>query len=173
MGLNYIFNLAPCGRASTFSAIHWCEFTNFLLHQDQTVEAFYSELVVTFKKSVWFVLWHEIEPLIEAKMDPCFHMSHQKLRLINIFPIFLLSKFGKPLWTAASVSCCQQTELSPRGGSSAALALLLQGSMCCVFRDALTLVVTSGYLTSSFSSDIWLHSKNCCSLDIFFSAHAW
>ncbi len=73
-------------------------------------------------------------------------------------------------------------------GSSAAVAHLLQGSMCCVFRDSIlhTLVVTSGYLSYcclSIISNQSAHSPltsikhflphNCHSLDIFsFSDHS-
>ncbi len=67
--------------------------------------------------------------------------------------------------------------------SSAAGAHLLQGSMCCVFRDGIlhTLVVTSGYLSycclsiishqsahSPLTSTRHFRPHNCRSLDIFF-----
>ncbi len=64
--------------------------------------------------------------------------------------------------------------------SSAAVAHLLQGSMCCVFRDAPlhTSVVMSALLSYCclyqlkpvwpFSSDLWnFRPQNCCLLDIF------
>ncbi len=64
--------------------------------------------------------------------------------------------------------------------SSAAVAHLLQGSMCCLFRDGIlhTLVVTSGYFSYcclSIISNQSAHSPlasrhfrphNCCSWDI-------
>ncbi len=72
--------------------------------------------------------------------------------------------------------------------SSAAVAHLLQGSTCCVFRDGIlhTLVITSGYLSycclsiisnqsvhSPLTSTRYFHPHNCCSLDIFsFSDHS-
>ncbi len=66
--------------------------------------------------------------------------------------------------------------------SSAAVAHLLQGSKCCVFRDGIlhTLVITSGYLSycclsiisnqsahSPLTSTRHFHPHNCRSLDIF------
>jgi len=66
--------------------------------------------------------------------------------------------------------------------SSAAVAHLLQGSMCCAFRDGIlyTLVVTSGYLSycclsiisnqsahSPLTATRHFHPHNGCSLDIF------
>ncbi len=67
--------------------------------------------------------------------------------------------------------------------SSAAVAHLLQGLMCCAFRDGIlhTLVVTSAYLSycclfiisnqsahSPLASTRYFRPHNCCSLDIFF-----
>ncbi len=57
----------------------------------------------------------------------------------------LLSDFGEPVWIVSSVSCSYLTGAAPVWS---AVAHLLQGSMCCAFRDGILhiLVVTSGYL---------------------------
>ncbi len=92
---------------------------------------------------------HQPELLIQGRMDPCFHVVYAKfwpyhlnvtaeLRLQTRQPFsnLLLSSFGEPVWIVALFSLF----LAARSGtlwSSAALAHLLQGSMCCVFRDAI------------------------------------
>ncbi len=60
----------------------------------------------------------------------------------------LLSSFGESVWIVSSVCCSYLTGAAPVW-SSAAGVHLLQGSMCCVFRDGILqiLVVTSGYLS--------------------------
>ncbi len=89
--------------------------------------------------------------------DPCFHVLYtkfwpyiwmqQKSRLI-MFSNLLLSSFGESVWIVSSVCCSYLTGAAPVW-SSAAGAHLLQGSVCCVFRDGILqiLVVTSGYLS--------------------------
>ncbi len=90
--------------------------------------------------------------------DPCFHVLYTKFwpDHLNIaaeietrqFSNLLLSSFVDPVWIVSSVSCSYLTGAAPVW-SSAAGAHLLQGSMCCVFRDDILqiLVVTSGYLS--------------------------
>ncbi len=120
--------------------------------------------------------------------DPTIWILQQKSRLIrsgNVFPIF---------YCPVLVSLCELYPPFPVLSwqerhpvwSSAAVAHLLQGSMCCVFRDSIlhTLVVTSGYfflssLTSlpillwPLTSTMHLRPHNCRSLDIFyFSDHS-
>ncbi len=91
---------------------------------------------------------HQPEPLIQGRMDPCFHVLYVKFwpYHLNIaaeiethqtrqrFSNLLLSNFGEPVHLV---------------WSSAAVAHLLQGLTCYAFRDGIlhTLVVTSGYLS--------------------------
>ncbi len=123
--------------------------------------------------------------------DPCFHVLYVKFWPYHLnvaaeikthqtrqrFSNLLLSNFGEPVRIVASVS----------DRSSTRCGLLLQGSMCCAFRDGIlhTLVVTSGYLSycclsiisnqsahSPLTSTRHFHPHNCRSLDIFsFSDH--
>ncbi len=113
------------------------------------------------------------EPLSQGRMGPCFHVLYAKFwpyhpnvaaeiethQTRQRFSNLLLSNFGEPVWILASVSCSRWQERHPVW-SSAAVAHLLQGSMCCAFRDGIlhTLVVTSGYLSYcclSIISNLW------------------
>ncbi len=108
--------------------------------------------------------------------DPTILMSQQKSRLIrpgSVFPIF----YGLIL-----VSLCELYPPFPvlrwqerhPVWSSAAVAHLLQGSTCCVFRDAIlhTLVITSGYLSYcclSIISNQSVHSPLTSDINTAFS----
>ncbi len=80
----------------------------------------------------------------------------------SCFYNLLLSSFGEPVWIVSSVSCSYLTEWQPVWFSAAG-AHLLQGSMCCVFRDVFCIpwlviwvtVVFLSSLASPFSSDLW------------------
>lgn len=67
-------------------------------------------------------------PLVGSMLSRCLDqiltLPQKKSRLIRA--VFLLSSFGGPLLTAASVSCCYLTGVVR---SSAAVVLLLQGSL--------------------------------------------
>lgn len=62
--------------------------------------------------------------MLSRCLDQILTLPQKKSRLIRA--IFLLSSFGGPLLTAASVSCCYLTGVVR---SSAAVVLLLQGSL--------------------------------------------
>ncbi len=98
------------------------------------------------------------EPLRQGMIDPCFHvcikfwpyiwMSQQKSRPGNVFTIFYCPVLVIlcELYPPCAVLIWQERHPV---WSSAAGAHLLQGSMCCVFRDGILqiLVVTSDYLS--------------------------
>jgi len=80
------------------------------------------------------------------------------------------SNFVEPLRIISLVSCSYLTSVC----SSAAVALLLQGSTCCVFRDALQQISvgTSGYLSYcclSISSNQSSHSPLTSGINKTFS----
>ncbi len=138
-------------------------------------------------------LKHQPELLRQGRMDPCFHVIYAKFwpyhlnvtaeiethQTRQIFSNLLLSNSDEPVQIVASVSCWQ---VRHPVWSSAAVAHLLQGSTCCVFRDGIlhTLFGTSGCLSYCFLSIIsnqsahypltstrHFRSHNCHSLDIF------
>ncbi len=111
---------------------------------------------------------HQPEPLRQGRIDPCFHVLYAKFWPYHLnvtaeiethqtrqrFSNHLLYNFGEPVWIVAFFSVLSWKERHPVW-SSAAVALLLQGLTCCVFRDGiLTLVVTSVYLSYCFPSII-------------------
>ncbi len=143
---------------------------------------------------------HQPELLKQGRMDPCFHVLYAKLWLYHLnaaeiktrlirerFPIFYcpILVILCELYPPCPVLSWQERHPV---WSSAAGAHLLQGSMCCAFRDGIlhTLVVTCGYLSYCFLSIIsnqsahspltstrHFHPHNCRSLDIFsFSDHS-
>ncbi len=105
---------------------------------------------------------HQPEPLRQGRMDPCFHILYTKFWPYHLnvaaeiktrqtrqrFPIF---------YFPILVSLCELYPPCPVPSwqeqhpvwSSTAVAHLLQGSTCCVFRDGILhiLIVTSGYLS--------------------------
>ncbi len=105
---------------------------------------------------------HQPEPLRQGRMDPCFYILYDKFWPYHLnvtaeikthqtrqrFPIFycpiLVSRCK--LYPPCPVLSWQEQHPV---WSSATVAHLLQGSMCCAFRDGIlhTLVVTSGYLS--------------------------
>ncbi len=124
--------------------------------------------------------------------NPTIWMLQQKSRLIrtgNVFPIFYCPVLVNLCELYPPCAVLIRQERHPVW-SSAAVAHLLQGSTCCVFRDGFLqiLVVTSGYLsycclsiisnqsvhsplTSDINKTFYLH--NWSSLDIFsFSDHS-
>ncbi len=135
------------------------------------------------------------EPLRQGMMDPCFHVLYtkfwpyiwmqQKSRLIRPGKVFPILVSRCELYPPCPVLIWPERHPV---WSSAAGAHLLQGSMCCVFRDSILqiLVVTSGYLSycclsiisnqsahSPLTSTRLFHPHNCRSLDIFsFSVHS-
>ncbi len=139
------------------------------------------------------------EPLRQGTIDPCFHVLYAKFwpsecrsrkRLIrpgNAFTIFYCPILVSLCELLTPFPVLSWQERHPVW-SSAAVAHLLQGSTCCVFRDGIlyTLVVTSGYLSYCCLSIIFNQSAhspqtstrhfrahNCRSLDIFsFSDHS-
>ncbi len=145
---------------------------------------------------------HQPEPLRQGRMDPSFDVLYAKFWPYHLnvaavietrqtrqrFSNLLWSNFGEPVWIVASVLLVLSWQERHPVWSSAAVAHLLQGSMCCAFRDGIlyTLVVTSGYLSycclsvisnqsanSSLTSTRHFHPHNCRSLDIFcFSDHS-
>ncbi len=106
---------------------------------------------------------HQPEPLRQGRMDPCFHVLYAKFWLkpsecrsrnggSSDQATFFQSSIVQFWW--ACVNCILRVLfLSDRSGTRCGLLLLaahlLQGLMCCVFRDGLLqiLVVTSDYLS--------------------------
>ncbi len=92
-----------------------------------------------YSLSYWYKTgWMHAFMLFTPNSAPAIWMSQQKSRLQirQPFSNLLLSSFGEPVWIVALFPLF----LADRSGtlcSSAALAHLLQGSMCCAFRDAL------------------------------------
>ncbi len=130
---------------------------------------------------------------VETRQDPCFHVLYAKFWPYHLnvaaeiethqtrqcFYNLLLSNFGDPVWIVPVFSWQERHPV----WSSAVVAHLLQGSMCCAFRDDIlhSLVVTSDYLSYCCLSIIFNPSAhfpltstrhfrphNCRSLDIFF-----
>ncbi len=102
------------------------------------------------------------EPLRQGRMDPCFHVlyakfwpyhlnvaaeveTHQTRQRFSIFYCPIMVSLCE-LYPPCAVLSWQERHPV---WSSAAGAHLLQGSMCCVFRDGVLqiLVITSGYLS--------------------------
>lgn len=94
--------------------------------------------------------------MLSRCLDQILTLPQKKSRLIRA--IFLLSSFGGPLLTAASVSCCYR--------SGAVFCCCSPSASRFTIRDALlqNSVVTSCYLCSYLIKTVWLFSSD---LNIF------
>ncbi len=129
-------------------------------------------------------------------MDPCFHVLYAKFWPYHLNVAaeiethqtrqrFFQSSIVQFWWTCVN---CSLRVLFLADRSSTRCGLLLQGSMCCVFRDGIlhTLIITSGYLSfcclsiisnqsahSPLTSTRHFRPHICHSLDIFFFPRAF
>lgn len=120
----------------------------------------------------------ELEALIQGRMDRYFHVNfakfwlnptvwiwQQKLRLIRLSNIFLI--FYCPNFVIIANSSSSFFPLTDRSDSalcSDAVAHLLQGSVCCTFKDVLlySSIIKSTYLISCcFSISLNLSDHSC------------
>ncbi len=105
---------------------------------------------------VWTVETRQDGSMLSCSLRQILHLNvaaeietHQTRQC---FSNLLLSNFCVSVWIVISVSWQERHPV----WSSTAVAHLLQGSTCCVFRDGIlhTLVVTSGYFSYCFISII-------------------
>ncbi len=103
----------------------------------------YTTSVNRWDRKDWSMLSCSLLQILTLHLNVAEIETQTRQRFYNL----LLSSFVESVWIVSSVCCSYLTGAAPVW-SSAAGAHLLQGSMCCVFRDGILqiLVVTSDYL---------------------------
>ncbi len=97
-------------------------------------------------KAGWSMLSCSLRQILTLHLNVAAEIETHQTR--QSFYNLLCPVFGDPVWIVSSVCCSYLTGAAP-GVVFCCWSHLLQGSMCCVFRDGILqiLVVTSGYLS--------------------------